>query len=186
MSTPPSGSGHTDHTSVASFEAALERFLVTGPDPVDPEEDPSFLETLLPWPVRLMTVVGVWVLARYWRDTAIAEQLSWGLAYSGTIAVSIAASFAGVILASNAVLGSLWWFLARFTVPRREERPVAWFFWQAVEFLNPHRGLLDLGRPRAQLEAEHRLRASFARDRDPAWTARHQRVGPAPPSKGKR
>src|SRR5438270_15151 len=121
---------------VVAVEPSFERALVDGPDPVDPEERPGPLETLLPWPMRLMIVGGLWLVGRVWYDTAPAQQLSWGLAYAGAIVVSIAVSFARLVLAINFVLGGLWWLLALFPVPSRDRNPLLWYLWQAVEFLN--------------------------------------------------
>jgi hypothetical protein len=117
-------------------EPSFERVLVDGPDPIDPDEEPGPLETLLPWPVRLMVVGALWIIGRIWYDAPPAQQLSWGLAYAGAIAVSIEVSFARLILAINFVLGGLWWLLALFPVPSKSRNPLLWYLWQTIEFVN--------------------------------------------------
>jgi hypothetical protein len=117
-------------------EAAFERFVVVGPDPIDPAEPPGALEALLSWPVRLLVLAATIVLTRVWHETPPGQKLGWGVAYVGSIAISIAVSFAGVIVIANVILGGAWVLTARREVPSPDERPITWAALTTIEFLN--------------------------------------------------
>jgi hypothetical protein len=121
---------------LAAAEPAVERFLVYGPDPVDLDEAPGPLETLLSWPVRMILLAGIWIVAWTWRSAVPAQQLGWGLAYAGAIAVSLAVSLWKWIFWPNLILGGLWLLFAHYPAPRRADQPLLWIARQAVEFLN--------------------------------------------------
>jgi hypothetical protein len=115
---------------------AIERFIVYGPDPIDPEEAPGPLETVLPWPVRLLLVAGIWMVARIWYDALAAQQLAWALSYAGAIAVSLMASWWWRLAILNFVLGSAWLGLTFLPPPNRERHPGLWILQHLVEFAN--------------------------------------------------
>jgi hypothetical protein len=114
----------------------FECFLVRGPDPVDPDEPPSTMETLLPWPVRLLVILLLWLAGFMWYQAAPVQQLAWGLAYAGAIAVSLAASLWWQILLLTVFLGLTWLLLTRYLPPQRERHPLSWRMQHVIEFCN--------------------------------------------------
>jgi hypothetical protein len=114
----------------------LERVVVEGPDPVDTDEAPGLLETLLPWPLRLLVVFGLWALGRLWYDRAPAQQLAWALSYVGAIMVSLLASWWFVLFVANLALGLSWLGLTRLRPPNPREHPLLWRVKHLVEFFN--------------------------------------------------
>jgi hypothetical protein len=116
--------------------SALEHLVIEGPDPIDLDEPPGALEALLPWPVRLLVVFGLWAVARIWYDSAAAQQLAWALSYVGAILVSLMASWWFVLLVANLLLGLAWLGLTFARPPNRQKHPLLWLAQQLVEFLN--------------------------------------------------
>ena len=110
--------------------------MVFGPDPIDPEERPGVLETLLPWPVRLLLTFGTWLIAATWYQTGPARQLAWALSYAGSVAVSLAVSLWWFIFIANAILGGLWLALTFVRPPDPDEHPLVWGLQHGVEFAN--------------------------------------------------
>jgi hypothetical protein len=56
--------------------ACLRRVFIVGPDPGDPTRphESSRLDTLLAWPVRLLAVAGISLLAIIWATTPAGVQ----------------------------------------------------------------------------------------------------------------
>src|SRR5438105_3682916 len=87
----------------ARFVACLRAVFIVGPDPRDPSRvhEASRLDTLLAWPVRLLAVAGVSLLAAIWATTAAGIQFGWALQYGLLVAVSIVTSFWGWVMVVN-------------------------------------------------------------------------------------
>ena len=110
----------------------LHRAFVCGPDPVEPDEPPRFLETLLPWPVRCAVVAAVVLSAAWWRDTGVGQQVAWGLHVGALSAVAIIASLWWQILVTDCIVAGLW-FLP-FKPPRG--RRFRWNTLHIVTYVN--------------------------------------------------
>jgi hypothetical protein len=96
-----------DHQGNGFFRF-LSRWLITGPVDPDPKREPSWGETLFPWPVRLLAVVTAALLGWNWSGTPLGEQLGGGLHYAGLIAISLAVSFWFWMFVLNAGVALAW------------------------------------------------------------------------------
>jgi hypothetical protein len=85
-------------------------FLVDGPDPPHPTRPPTLLQTLLPWPVRVLAVITLGLLAWNWSTTPLGRQLGGGLQYAGLVAVSLAISFWWWVFVVNMAFALAWLF----------------------------------------------------------------------------
>lgn len=97
-------------SAYARCVACLRCVFVTGPDPSDPTRphEQGRLDTLLAWPVRLLAVGGVALLAAIWATTPPGVQFGWALQYGLLVAVSIVTSFWGPVMVANTLLAALW------------------------------------------------------------------------------
>ena len=116
-----------------------ERWLVWGPRGGDEGPPP-----LLPWWGRWLIVIAAAVLGYSWRDLGLGQELSWFLAYSALVGMSLAASFSIGIFFINLVLAALWIGLPYvWPLRRREDAPLRWGVHQAVMFLNRQLGHIE-------------------------------------------
>jgi hypothetical protein len=106
--------------------------FVDGPDPVDEDDEKSLLEVLLPWPVRLLCVIGLTWAASFWGDAGVGRQLAWGLEVGGFCLTSIIAEYWLLLLLLDCLLAGLWFvpFEASEKAPHRHD------FLQVVTFIN--------------------------------------------------
>jgi hypothetical protein len=88
---------------------SLLRFVFVGPERTVGQ--PTLIDTILPWPVRLLVVLVAGILGWCWDGSPLGEQLSGGLHYAGLIAISLAASY--------------WWFIFLFNFTLA----LAWLLW---------------------------------------------------------
>jgi len=119
----------------------VEHLLLIGPDPIDRKESASLWDTILPWPVRLLLVAVVAIIARQWAKTGVGEELAAALQYGGLVGVSVASSNWWIILAVNAVLALGW--LALGPTPRAPESFLGKTT-QVFVFLNRQVGHIEL------------------------------------------
>jgi len=129
-----------NHTVESVLHWARPLFLI-GPDPVDPEEAPSFLGRVFPWPVRLLLVLDAVLVALWGATTGLGDELAAALQYGALVSVSVGASNWWILLAVNGVLAVLWLLLGR-TPPAPDS------FWgpftNVVVFLNRQAGHIEL------------------------------------------
>ncbi|HEX2659826.1 MAG TPA: hypothetical protein VHU40_16190 [Polyangia bacterium] len=112
--------------------------FIVGPDPGDPTRphESSRLDTLLAWPVRLLAVAGISLLAIIWATTPAGIQFGWALQYGLLVAVSIVTSFWGVVMVVNVVLAALWVAMS-WNPPRTPaDHPLGWGIADVVTWLN--------------------------------------------------
>ena len=94
------------------------------------------LATLFPWSLRLFLTAATLVVTIVFSGAAWAPQLSWGLAYAGAVAVSLAGSNWGVVGLVTGGLAALWFLLTLAPIPSRRDNPLTWYAQQLVELLN--------------------------------------------------
>ena len=124
---PPKGE------NIFDWVLKLVAFLfVDGPDPVDQDDDKSLLEVLLPWPVRLLCVIGFIAAAHFWRNAGVGQQLAWGLEVGGFCLIAIIAEYWLWILFVDCLLAGLWLipFQASNQAPHRYD------FLHGINFIN--------------------------------------------------
>ena len=109
-----------------------------GPDPAERDDVPHLGDTLLPWPVRCLAVLGVFVAAGVWKDTGLGQQASFGLQYGAAVLVAMVASFWLVILLADLLMAAAWFVRIR----PRAEKPFLWEWLQLFTFVNRQIGHL--------------------------------------------
>jgi hypothetical protein len=91
----------------AAFLTAIVQFVLN-PDPVEELEPTSLTEVLLPWPVRCLTVVTIFVAAARWADTGIGQEIAWGLQIGGLALVAIITSYWLPLMLFDSSVAGLW------------------------------------------------------------------------------
>jgi hypothetical protein len=119
-----------------AFIRPLVQFLLHGPQHRYDDEPPGLGETLFPWPVRIMIVVGSYLLARLWVHTNAAGQIGWTLEYAGVVAISLVASFWLYIFVVDIVFSLLWLVLTLMKPPDPVEDPYLYWIHHGVELIN--------------------------------------------------
>ena len=118
--------------------SCLRAVFVVGPDPRDPTRvhEAGRFDTLLAWPIRLLVVAGVSLLAAIWATTAAGIQFGWALQYGLLVAVSIVTSFWGWVMVVNVGLAALWVGMS-WNPPRTPlDQPPPWGISDVVTWLN--------------------------------------------------
>lgn len=85
---------------------SLLRLILIGPKQGVGKE--TWVDTILPWPVRLLMVLGAGILGWCWDGAPLGEQLAGGLHYAGLIAISLAASYWWFIFLVNVCFALAW------------------------------------------------------------------------------
>jgi len=135
---PPAEAPADDPESGPPAPSRWERFLVWGPGGTGGPP------ALLPWWGRWLVVILAAVLGWSWRGLGVGQELSWFLAYSALVGMSLAASFSVGIFFINVVLAVLWIGLPYvWPLRRREDAPVRWAVHQTVMFLNRQLGHIE-------------------------------------------
>ena len=114
----------------------LWRSIVVGPDAVEAEEPEGHLEVLLSWPVRFLGVAAAFSATWFWRDSAIGQQIAWGLQIGALAAVAIVASFWLHVLVADSVMAAAW--LLPFRPPEGRRR--RWSLLHVIAFVNRQLG----------------------------------------------
>jgi len=127
--------------SERSFSQHVVRFLVDGPDPPHPTRPPTLLQTLLPWPVRVLAVITLGLLAWNWSSTPIGQQLGGGLQYAGLVAISLAISFWWWIFLANMAFALAWLF---WPVRFDGTSPLPRWISSALTFINRQIGHIEV------------------------------------------
>ena len=105
-------------------------WLVHGPDPIAADEPVSLLEVLLPWPLRVLAVLGIFAAAWSLHDTGLGQQLAWGLQAGALALFAIVASLWWQILLVDGVLAGLW------LLPFPRSQGAAWSAFHVITFVN--------------------------------------------------
>lgn len=125
----------------SGFLHRLVRFLVNGPDEPDPERPATLVETLLPWPVRVLVVVVAGLLAWNWSGTPVGAQLGGALQYAGLIAISLAVSYWWWVFVVNISFAVAW---VAWPLRSEEDHPWVWAVHNALTFVNRQVGHIEV------------------------------------------
>lgn len=111
------------------------RFVVQGPDH-DHDEPPGTLETLFPWPLRIIVIAVAWLVAWLWIGSNTAAQLGWTLEYAGVVAISLLVSAWHYIFILDLAFAILWLGFTRIEPPEPGRDRYLYWSYQLIELVN--------------------------------------------------